>query len=577
MIKTPEGSSSADVKNNSEKLSSVLREMGRTAMKAVKKTWRTMIGRDSDEYAANDSLAPEVSKPPKPTPIDILINEQKDKAGDEAAKHSTDPEGLTPYEQAMRDKYLGNEYDEAEYGDDEPKKDDNPEGLTPYEQAMRDKYLGNEYDEAEYGDDEPKKNDNPEGLTPYEQAMRDKYLGNEYDEAEYGGDERSEVESENKADAEKTETSVEATALKLARERFAKASIAVETHFFKNYFGGKKRQDELEAATEQLKQSELEYMRIKFADEIEAAKQDADKQAGLAAEIAQAVFANAQETSKRTSEKYDEMLDGRNKFKKYAAKVGEWFTKGGKVSQWLKLGGAGFAVGTTTAAFAGWPITTATLVATKLAVAGALKQNILEERRGEDRIAKNHPDYLDSSFAKDMAGKEADYVMNRAVDMSIDELKDVSVKRQEDLYRRIGSGLVKYTIGFGLGGLAGNWLSSTYATGNSVPQSGSEAIDANSTGDSVPQSGSGAVDTGTSTPEAPNVPEINFDSYDYPWDWAAEKFGDANAMDQLHNLADKAMADGHTVQWFDGPGGTWMEVDGSSATADVLKVLNKYV
>lgn len=271
------------------------------------------------------------------------------------------------------------------------------------------------------------------------------------------------------------------------------------------------------------------------------------------------------------------MLDGRNKFKKYAAKVGEWFTKGGKVSQWLKLGGAGFAVGTTTAAFAGWPITTATLVATKLAVAGALKQNILEERRGEDRIAKNRPDYLDSSFAKDMAGKEADYVINRAVDMSVDELKDVSVKRQEDLYRRIGSGLVKYTIGFGLGGLAGNWLSSTYATGNSVPQSGGEAVDANSTGDSVPQSGSGAVDAGVSTPEAPNIPEINFDSYDYPWDWAAEKFGDVNAMDQLHNLADKAMADGHTVQWFDGPDGTWMEVDGSSVTADVLNVLKEYV
>ena len=538
MIKTPEGSSSADVKNNSEKLSSVLREMGRTAMKAVKKTWRTMIGRDSDEYAANDSLAPEVSEPPKPTPIDILINEQKDKAGDEAAKHSTNPEDLTPYEQAMRDKYLGNEYDEAEYGDDEPKKNDNPEGLTPYEQAMRDKYLGNEYDEAEYGDDEPKKN-----------------------------------ESDTKANTEKTEMSVdeheEAALLKVARERFAKASIAVETHFFKNYFGGKKRQDELEAATEQLKQSELEYMRIKFADEIEAAKQDADKQAGLAAEIAQAAFANMQETSKRTSERYDEMLDGRNKFKKYAAKVGEWFTKDGKVSQWLKLGGAGFAVGTTTAAFAGWPITTATLVATKLAVAGALKQNILEERRDEDRIAEDRPDYLDSSFAKDMAGKEADYVMNHAVDMSVDKLKDVSVKRQEDLYRRIGSGLVKYTIGFGLGGLTGNWLSSTYATGDSVPQSGS--------GDSVPQSGSGAVNTGVSTPEAPNVPEINFDSYDYPWDWAVEKFGDANAMDQLHNLADKAMADGHAVEWFDGPGGTWMKVDGSSATAYVLGVLNQYV
>lgn len=422
---------------------------------------------------------------------------------------------------------------------------------------------------------------NPEGLTPYEQFMRDKYLGNEYDEGEYGDDKRSEVEPENKANTEKTEMSVDeyeaATALKLARERFAKASIAVESHFFKKYFGGKSRQAELEAATEQLKQSELEYMRIKFADEIEAAKQDADKQAELAAEIAQAAFANMQETSKRKSERYDEMLDGRNKFQKVAAKAGEWFTKGGKVSQWLKLGGAGFAVGTVASVVGGWPITTATLVATKLAVAGAVKQNVLEERRGEDRMADDRPDYLDSSFVKDMADKEADYVMNRAVDMSVDELKDVSMGRQEDLRQRIGSGLAKYAVGFGLGGLAGNWLSSTYATGDSVPQSGSEAVDANSTGDSVPQSGSGAVDAGASTPEAPNVPEINFDSYDHPWDWAAEKFGDANAMDQLHNLADKAMADGHAVEWFNNDGSVWMKVDGSSATVDVLNVLGKYV
>ena len=492
-----------------------------------------------------------VAEPPEPTVRDRFRNKWKDVVGDATAKRST--------------------IDRT-----------NPEGLTPYEQAMRDKYLGNEYDEGEYGDDEPKKDDNPEGLTPYEQAMRDKYLGNEYDEGEYGDDKRSEVEPENKANTEKTEISLDeheaATFLKLARGRFAKASIAVETHFFKKYFGGKKRQAELEAATEQLKQSELEYMRIKFADEIEAAKQDADKQAELAAEIAQAAFVNMQETSKRTSERYDEMLDGRNKFQKVAAKAGEWFTKGGKVSQWLKLGGAGFAVGTVASAVGGWPITTATLVVTKLAVAGAVKQNVLEERRGENRMADDRPDYLDSSFVKDMADKEADYVMNRAVDMSVDELKDVSMERQEDLRQRIGSGLAKYAVGFGLGGLAGNWLSSTYATGDSVPQSGSEAVDANSTGDSVPQSGSGAVDAGASTPEAPNVPEINFDSYDHPWDWAAEKFGDANAMDQLHNLADKAMANGHTVEWFNNPDGSaWMKVDGSSATPDVLEVLNKYV
>ena len=411
---------------------------------------------------------------------------------------------------------------------------------------------------------EMKSGDNPEGLTPYEQAMRDKYLGNEYDEAEYGDDTPTE-------EIDSFRAHEVATNLKIARERFAKASIAVETHFFKEFFGGKKRQKELEAATEQLKQSELEYMRLKFADKIEASKQDPEKQAELAAEIGQAAFASMQETSKKTSEKYDDMLDDRGKFKKAAAKVGKWFNKGGKIAQWFKLGGAGFAVGTVASAVSGLPITTTTLVVTELAVAGAVKQNILEERRGEDRMDDTRRDYLDSSFVKDMADKDADYVMSRAVDMSVDELKDVSVKRQEDLYRRIGSGLAKYAIGFGLGGLvgshfAGDWGNSTHATGaeshnttTAPSQPGSEQI---------PQHPSGA----------PSIPDTsNFNSYNYPWDWAVEKFGDANAMDQLHNLADKAMANGHTVEWFNNPDGSvWMKVDGSSVTKDVLKVLNKY-
>ena len=516
-----------------------------------------------------------VSEPPKPTPEDIVRKKWKDYKRDAAAKryvlvHSTTEEDLRELES---------------FGVDIDSSSVKPVVYSPEEVSRyKDENVINEemFRTTIPNVDKPKKDDNPEGLTPYEQAMRDKYLGNECDEAEYGNDEQS----EDKTDAEKTELSVDeyeaATTLKLARERFAKASIAVETHFFKEHFGGKKRQAELEAATEQLKKSELEYMRLKFADKIEAAKQDADKQAELAAEIAQAAFANMQETSKRTSEKYDEMLDGRNKLQKVAAKAGEWFTKGGKVSQWLKLGGAGFAVGTVVSVVGGWPITTATFVATKLAVAGAVKQNVLEERRGEDRIANDRPDYLDSSFTKDMADKEANYVMNSAVDMSVDELKDVSMKRQEDLRQRIGSSLAKYVIGFGLGGLAGNWLSSTYATGDSVPKSGGKAVDTRAThmspnstyeipDDHIPTSS-------TPIPEVPDVSKaLNFDSYDYPWNWAAEKFGDANAMDQLHNLADKAMADGHTVRWLDGPGGTWMEVDGLSDTPRVLEILGKYV
>ena len=372
-----------------------------------------------------------------------------------------------------------------------------------------------------------------------------------------------------------------ATNLKIARSRFAKASVAVESHFFKRFFGGKKRQAELEAATEQLKQCELEYMRLKFADKIEAAKQDPEKQAELAAEMAQAAFASMQETSRMTTDKYDNMLDDRGKFKKAAAKVGKWFNKGGRIAQLLKLGGTGFAVGATTATFAGWPITTAVGIVTELGVAGATKQAVLEERRGEDRIDDDSLEAIDPSFKDTVANMKIDDVMKHAVNVSIDNLKDVSIERQDALRKKVRSSLFKYGIGFALGGFAGkfagDWANSAHATGaesntTTPPQSGSGQI---------PQQPSGASSMDNSIAKTIvnniNPDTSNFNSYDYPWDWAAEKFGNANAIDQLHNLADKAMANGHTVEWFNNPDGSvWMKVDGSSATADVLKVLNKY-
>ena len=473
-------------------------------------------------------------------------------------KSGDNPEGLTPYEQAMRDKYLGDEYDEAEYGDDKPEKNDNPEGLTPYEQAMRDKYLGDEYDEAEYGDDKPEKNERVEDLNS--------------EGATYVDDTPTE-----KIDLKTYEA---ATNLKIARSRFAKASVAVESHFFKRFFGGKKRQAELEAATEQLKQCELEYMRLKFADKIEAAKQDPEKQAELAAEMGQAAFASMRETSRTTTDKYDNMLDDRGKFKKAAAKVGKWFNKGGKIAQWLKLGGTGFVGGAIVGSVAAWPITTAVGIVTELGVAGATKQAVLEEHRGEDRIAGDHLEAIDPSFKDTVANMKIDDVMEHAVNVSVDNLKDVSIERQDDLRKRIGRAMTKYGIGFALGGYAGkyigDWANSAHATGpggnaDTTPQSG---------GEQTPQSGgASSADNPAAKAIVDNInPDAsNFNSYDYPWDWAAEKFGDANAIDQLHNLADKAMANGHTVEWFNNPDGTaWLKVDGSSATADVLKVLNKY-
>ena len=615
MSKTPEGRpSSADVKNNSEKLS-VLGKLGQVAAEAtgaVKGIVRTATNRngfakrlginientgdsekDSREGSSN-GLTPEevealkrdarvvvistpeeqtsdntedtsessaeknipVSEPPEPTPDELARIKWNDEMRDAAAKrfvlvHPTTEEDLRELES------FGVDIDSSSvkpvvYS---------PEEVSRYkDENVIDKEM---FRTTIPNVDKPKKDDNPEGLTPYEQAMRDKYLGDEYD------------------DAEKTEDDEAAASLKVARERFAKASIAVETHFFKKHFGGKKRQEELDAATEELKQSELEYMRLKFADKIEAAKQNPEKQAELAAEMGQAAFASMQETSRMTTDKYDDMLDDRGKFKKAAAKVGKWFNKGGRIAQLLKLGGTGFAVGATTATFAGWPITTAVGIVTELGVAGATKQAVLEERRGEDRIDDDSLEAIDPSFKDTVANMKIDDVMKHAVNVSIDNLKDVSIERQDALRKKVRSSLGKYGAGFALGGFAGkfagDWANSAHATGaesntTTPPQSGSGQI---------PQQPSGASSMDNSIAKTIvnniNPDTSNFNSYDYPWDWAAEKFGDANAMDQLHNLADKAMANGHTVEWFNNPDGSvWMKVDGSSVTADVLKVLNKY-
>jgi hypothetical protein len=503
----------------------------------------TPDGRRSPVKSGNTPAA--LIEPPEPTPEDIARNEWKDYMRDAAAKrsvlvHPTTEEDLRELES---------------FGVDIDSSSVSPEEVSRYKGE-------NVIDKEMFRTTIPNVDDNPEGLTPYEQAMRDKYLGDEYD------------------DAEKTEDDEAAVSLKVARERFAKASVAVESHFFKEHFGGKKRQEELDAATEELKQSELEYMRLKFADKIEAAKQDPKKQAELAAEIGQAAFASMRETSRTTTDKYDNMLDDRGKFKKAAAKVGKWFNKGGKIAQWLKLGGAGFVGGAIVGSVAAWPITTAVGIVTELGVAGATKQAVLEEHRGEDRIAGDHLEAIDPSFKDTVANMKIDDVMEHAVNVSVDNLKDVSIERQDDLRKRIGRAMTKYGIGFALGGYAGkyigDWANSAHATGpggnaDTTPQSG---------GEQTPQSGgASSADNPAAKAIVDNInPDAsNFNSYDYPWDWAAEKFGDANAIDQLHNLADKAMANGHTVEWFNNPDGTaWLKVDGSSATADVLKVLNKY-
>ena len=643
MSKTPEGR--PGVENNSEK-PSALRRMGRAAAKAAKKTWETMIGRDSGEQAKNtsDTIAPEAPvesgdtspiamseeqleglrntpeypvypksslpkfvtkpdgrqypvypepsfpefvttpdgnrspvesgntpaaliEPPKPTPAALIEPPEptpdeldrikwNDYMRDAAAKrfvlvHPTTEEDLRKLESFGVDIY-------SRYS---------PEVVSRYKgENVIDKDM---FSTTIPNVDKPKKDDNPEGLTLYEQAMRDKYLGDGHD------------------DAEKTEMSPEeheaAANLKIARERFAKASIAAESHFF----GKKKRQEALEAAAKELKERVLEYMRLKFADKIEAAKQDPEKQTELAAEMAQAAFASMQETSRMTTDKYDSMLDDRGKFKKAAAKVGKWFNKGGKIAQWLKLGGTGLVVGTATGTFAGiagWPITTAVGVVTKLGVAGATKQAVLEEHRGEDRIdADASLGTIDPSFEKAVANMKIDDVMKRAVNVSVDNLKGVSTERRDALRKKVLSSSGKYAVGFVLGGVVGSfindwWANSAHATGDSASQSGGKELKAHLLEKANNTKPGSANPVGNYTPGLDSLYGYDPSKHEFLWQWAESVYGEGNGTSGIMHTVDVLRDNGYTVDIINNPNGSFsVVVDGVSDTKGLVKIFSQFV
>ena len=475
--------------------------------------------------------------------------------------------------------------------------DENPEGLSLYEQAQRDKYLGDQYDEGEASLTKPSVQDeNPEGLSLYEQAQRDKYLGDQYDKGE-----TAQLAEKSKAQQE----------LDAARLAFAKARVDVESHFFKEWFGGKKRKEALQEAADKLKACELAVTKEEMASQIEqlnqlSGEELAKQQELLAQMMAARAFQGMQETAQKTTEVYDEMLDQRfmlnegeeSKFKKVAGKVNKfaaWFkkgitkagdkaTSGSSSSQLLKLGAGGAAAGAVTAAVATWPITTAVGLGAGLVTAGVVKQSVLESHRGEERVTNNSQDAWQDVFkqgAKDT--EDTDEMMESMVDTYVDSSQKSSEERQERLRRKVRSAMSKVAIGYAAGSITTGILKSTvfgaesHASGaqhdNINHTSGSESTTGTEHTPDTPSAES--TDAGSATqPEAPSP----VGSYEYPWDWAVEQFGPENATSKLHELAEMAQANGHSIEWTANLNGTEsLAVDGISQTDEVLAVLKQFM
>ena len=532
-----------------------------------------------------------VSEPPEPTPAELAIIQQKNKAGAAATKDSSSVKPSTPEKPVDVSKNEPKYYslDDLIYKD------------IPKSEA--DEILKNAYGTAHEPKTLDELIDNPN--IPKEEA--DEILDRVYGSSSEKNDRKDDVNSDksgqesgaaesskdeqvkdSNSDTEETpvkEISPEehrvATDLKVARIRYTKASVKYETRFFKENFGGEERRKKLDAAAEELKRCELEYMRFQFSEKIEAVKQGSEEdQAKLAEEIAHAVFEDMQRVSREIKEAYSEKLDSQSPIRKALSKLGKWINKGGKISQTVKQGGAGLVGGAIVGSVATWPITTAVGLAASVGVANLAKLGALEDRRDKDILSEIPIERLGKLFRVDVKGMDVGGVIDHTVSGSIGELHKASVERQDELRKRMRWAMGRFSIGFALGGLAGkyigDWANSAHATGgkgnaDTTPQSG---------GDQIPQSGDKPpIDNSATKAIVDNInPDTsNFNSYDYPWNWAAEKFGDANAMDQLHNLADKAMADGHTVEWYNTGGIEYLEVDGSSATEHVLGVLSRYV
>lgn len=387
------------------------------------------------------------------------------------------------------------------------------------------------------------------------------------------------------------ESEVLEDSLARVRKEYAAARVDVESHFFKKFFGGKDRQQRLDDLAEQMKGLELAVAKQKFASEIQQLKDRAgeddeeaqQQQEALAGLMAAHVVENMQKTEQETADQFDTMLDERSKVHKIMAKAGRWFTKDGRMKQWLKLGGTGAVAGAVTKMVAGWPVTTAVGLAAGVGVGNAVKQSVLEERRGEQRL---NIDASDAQLALQQEAKNANAsdeneALGAMVEASVGLTKEESEKKQEELRKKVRGAMGKFALGFAAGGAAANLLQSTLFGAEHAPTAvASEGGSTPSPDVATPGSDATAgAELGRANPVdlVSGTEGLGSGGYEYPWDWASEMFGDADAAQRLHELGEAAQANGHNVEWISVGGTEMVTVDGIYDTQYVVDVLSQYV
>lgn len=548
---------------------------------------------DSTEDASGSSAEKNipVSEPPKPTPAELDIIKQNDEARAAAAKDSSSVKPSTPEKpvdvsenepkyyslddliykdipKSEADEILKNAYGTAH----EPKTLDELIDNIPKEEA--DEILDRVYGSSS------EKNDRKDDVNSAKS-------GQESGAAESSKDKQTKDSNSDTGEVPVKEISPEehkvATDLKVARIRYTKASVKYETHFFKENFGGEERRKKLDAAAEELKRCELEYMRFQFSEKIEAVKQGSEEdQAKLAEEMAHAVFEDMQRVSREIKEAYSEKLDSQSPIRKVLSKLGKWINKGGKISQTVKQGGAGLVGGAIVGSVATWPITTAVGLAAGVGVANLAKLGVLEDRRDKDVLSEIPIERLRKLFRDDVKGMDVGDVIDHTVGESIGELHNASVERQGYLRKRMRWAMGRFGIGFALGGYAGkfigDWANSAHATGDSASQSGGKELKTHLF-EKVKNTAPGAADpVGNYTPGLDSLYGYDPSKHEFLWQWAESVYGEGNGTSGIMHTVDVLRDNGYIVDIINNPNGSFsVVVDGVSDTEGLVKIFSQFV
>ena len=283
------------------------------------------------------------------------------------------------------------------------------------------------------------------------------------------------------------------------------------------------------------------------------------------------------------------------------AKLGSFIAaRGSKKKSNLKAGAVGFAHGAVKGTAVGiisglfgavWPISMAAGAVASFAGDAAIRRGVrldaMQQRRKKRGIREVAGDD-EFSQIKEAAGRigglqgqqhVADELFKRTR-KAAEEDRDKISREVEQRIKDNGVALALGRLAGGaVGGLGGRWVGQQLHDHTPVGQAVDRAkrnVHEFFRGDTAAAAPNNPPPPPPPPPPAPT--ETDFSGYadKYPWDWAADQFGENNAISKLYELADAAAQNGHNIQWH-GYGDTqWLSIDGNSDTKTVLGILNNY-